>query len=95
MTHDYTRHGTTSLFAALEVASGKVHGRCLRERRCHSVKSAFVRGTRYEALLSGVGFWTKRSRELRPSIFMRATPDHRIARRIERYAITYSWTDWL
>jgi len=28
MTHDYKRHGTTSLFAALEVASGKVHGRC-------------------------------------------------------------------
>ena len=34
----------------------------LRERRCHSVKSgAFVRGTQYEALLSKVGFWTKRS----------------------------------
>jgi hypothetical protein len=30
MTHDYQRHGTTSLFAALEVASGKVHGRCFR-----------------------------------------------------------------
>jgi transposase len=28
MTHDYKRHGTTSLFAALEVASGKVHGQC-------------------------------------------------------------------
>jgi transposase len=28
MTHDYVRHGATSLFAALEVASGKVHGRC-------------------------------------------------------------------
>lgn len=28
MTHDYKRNGTTSLFAALEVASGKVHGRC-------------------------------------------------------------------
>lgn len=28
MTHDYVRHGTTSLFAALEVASGRVHGRC-------------------------------------------------------------------
>ncbi len=28
MTHDYERNGTTSLFAALEVASGKVHGRC-------------------------------------------------------------------
>jgi transposase len=28
MTHDYKRNGTTSLFVALEVASGKVHGRC-------------------------------------------------------------------
>ena len=28
MTHDCKRHGTTSLFAALEVATGKVHGRC-------------------------------------------------------------------
>lgn len=28
MTHDYKRNGTTSLFAALEVASGKVHGHC-------------------------------------------------------------------
>lgn len=28
MTHDYERNGTTSLFAALEVVSGKVHGRC-------------------------------------------------------------------
>jgi transposase len=33
MTHDYERHGTTSLFAALEVASGKVHGRCYRRHR--------------------------------------------------------------
>lgn len=27
-THDYTRHGTTSLFAALDVAAGKVIGEC-------------------------------------------------------------------
>ena len=33
MTHDYVRHGTTSLFAALEAASGKVHGRCYRRHR--------------------------------------------------------------
>ncbi len=33
MTHDYQRHGTTSLFAALEVATGKVHGRCFRRHR--------------------------------------------------------------
>jgi succinate dehydrogenase/fumarate reductase flavoprotein subunit len=26
MTHHYTRHGSTGLFAALEVARGKVHG---------------------------------------------------------------------
>jgi hypothetical protein len=29
MTHDYKRHGTTTLFAALDVAIGKVIGECL------------------------------------------------------------------
>src|SRR5258705_696800 len=29
-THDYVRHGTTSLFAALEVVSGKIIGQCHR-----------------------------------------------------------------
>lgn len=33
MTHDYTRHGTTSLFAALDVASGNVIGRTYRRHR--------------------------------------------------------------
>jgi transposase len=32
-THDYTRHGTTSLFAALDVATGRVIGRCHRRHR--------------------------------------------------------------
>lgn len=32
-THDYVRHGTTSLFAALDVATGKVIGRCHRRHR--------------------------------------------------------------
>jgi transposase len=41
MTHDYTRHGTTSLFAALEVASGKVHGRCF-SRHTHQEFIAFL-----------------------------------------------------
>ena len=27
-THEYYRHGTTTLFAALEVATGKVLGKC-------------------------------------------------------------------
>ena len=32
-THDYRRHGTTSLFAALNVATGKVIGSCHRRHR--------------------------------------------------------------
>jgi len=32
-THDYQRHGTTSLFAALNVATGKVIGECHRRHR--------------------------------------------------------------
>lgn len=32
-THDYIRHGTTSLFAALEVATGKVIGKCYKKHR--------------------------------------------------------------
>ncbi len=41
MSHDYKRHGTTSLFAALEVASGKVHGRGYRRHR-HQEFLAFL-----------------------------------------------------
>lgn len=32
-THDYARHGTTSLFAALDVATGKVIGKCHQQHR--------------------------------------------------------------
>ena len=32
-THDYRRHGTTSLFAALNVATGKVIGKCYHRHR--------------------------------------------------------------
>jgi transposase len=32
-THDYVRHGTTSLFAALDVATGRVIGECHRRHR--------------------------------------------------------------
>jgi transposase len=33
MTHDYTRHGTTTLFAALNVLDGTVVGRCMQRHR--------------------------------------------------------------
>lgn len=42
MTHDYVRHGTTTLFAALNVASGKVLARCTPRHR-HQEFLAFLR----------------------------------------------------
>lgn len=33
MTHDYKRHGTTTLFAAFDVLEGKVIGRCMQLHR--------------------------------------------------------------
>jgi transposase len=40
-THDYYRHGTTSLFAALDIATGKVIGRCQGRHR-HQEFLAFL-----------------------------------------------------
>ena len=37
-THDYVRHGTTSLFAALDVATGKIIGECHRRHRAIEFK---------------------------------------------------------
>ena len=37
MTHDYKRHGTTSLFAALNMASGEVIGKSYRKHRHQEV----------------------------------------------------------
>ena len=41
-THDYVRHGTTTLFAALDAATGKVIGRCAKRHR-HQEFLAFLR----------------------------------------------------
>ena len=41
MTHDYKRNGTTSLYAALEIASGEVTGACYRRHR-HQEFLAFL-----------------------------------------------------
>jgi transposase len=42
MTHDYKRHGTTTLFAALNVATGKVIHECMARHR-HQEFLAFLR----------------------------------------------------
>jgi transposase len=41
-THDYVRHGTTTLFAALEIATGKVTGVCQNRHR-HQEFLAFLK----------------------------------------------------
>jgi len=41
-THDYTRHGTTTLFAALDIATGEVTGRCTLRHR-HQEFLVFLR----------------------------------------------------
>ena len=41
-THDYVRHGTTTLFAALEIATGKVTGAC-KPRHRHQEFLAFLK----------------------------------------------------
>ena len=40
--HDYVRHGTTTLFAALEIATGKVTGAC-KPRHRHQEFLAFLK----------------------------------------------------
>jgi len=42
VTHDYKRHGTTTLFAALDIASGKVIGQC-KHRHRHQEFLQFLR----------------------------------------------------
>jgi transposase len=37
--HDYTRHGTTSLFAALNTATGEVIGQCFKRHRAKEFKA--------------------------------------------------------
>ena len=45
-THDYVRHGTTTLFAALEVATGKVTDACYPRHRTRSSCASSSRSRR-------------------------------------------------
>ena len=37
-THDYKRHGTTSLFAALDVKAGTIIGKCMPRHRAQEFR---------------------------------------------------------
>src|SRR6266478_7698445 len=59
-THDYTRHGTASLYAAFDVATGKVLGAVTRQHRAvdlrqepHKVGAAVLPGHRAQHLARG------------------------------------------
>ena len=53
-THDYVRHGTTSLFAALDVKTGQVIGECHRRHRAMEFRK-FLAGAFFAS--SGVLFY--------------------------------------
>jgi transposase len=53
MTHDYKRHGTTTLFAALDVLEGKVIGRCMQRHR-HQEFIRFLNAIEAEVPMSKV-----------------------------------------
>src|SRR4051795_6360828 len=62
MTHDYVRHGTTTLFAALNVLDGTVLGRCMARHRhqefirfLNAVEAAVPAGKLVHALLDNYG----------------------------------------
>ena len=81
MTHDYKRHGTTTLFAALEVLQGRVIGQCY-ERHRHQEFLKFLRrldqefpgGTPLHLVMDNYGThthpkvqaWLKRHARFRP-----------------------------
>ncbi len=47
MAHDYIRHGTATLFAALDVLTGRVFGRCMQRHR-HSEFVCFLNAAERE-----------------------------------------------
>src|SRR5215211_812530 len=62
MTHDYERHGTTTLFAALDVLDGTVVGRCMQRHRhqefvrfLNAVEAAVPAGKLVHAILDNYG----------------------------------------
>ena len=54
MTHDYKRHGTTTLFAALDVKSGKVIGDCMPRHRAKEFLK-FLADEFFSIVVSGFG----------------------------------------
>ena len=66
-THDYKRHGTTSLFAALDVKAGTIIGKCMpRHRARSSAGSSMPSRATCRLTSTSTSSWTTR-RATRPS----------------------------
>ena len=58
-THNYVRHGTTSLFAALDVASGFVIGKCYKRHRAAEFLDFLKRSTlAFRTISTSTSSWT-------------------------------------
>jgi transposase len=71
-THDYTRHGTTTLFAALDILHGTVLGRCMQRHRhgefirfLNSVEAAVPAGKIVHVILDNYAPYARQSPQLR------------------------------
>jgi hypothetical protein len=58
MTHDYKRHGTTTLFAALDVLQGKVIGQCMQRHRTPAPPGITIEWLHLKASSSATRLWT-------------------------------------
>lgn len=67
-THDYVRHGTTSLYAAFDIATGRVIGRTNQRRRAKEVREWLAAHPQYHfhftptssSWLNAMGNWFSR-----------------------------------
>ena len=86
-THDYKRHGTTSLFAALDIATGSLIGKCWPRHRAiefrkflHQIDRAVPADLTFHLVLDN--YATHKTKEIRawflrhPRYHLRFTPTH-------------------
>ncbi len=56
--HDYKRHGTTSLFAALDIATGRVIGKCYGRHRAKEFRKFLDQKPLFQTIWRSTSSWT-------------------------------------
>ena len=76
-THDYKRHGTTSLFAALDVKAGTIVGKCMARHRASEFPNSWTRSSGMcRPTSTFTSSWTT-TRPTKPSRFATGSPSAR------------------